>query len=169
MNQKAAAFQRSSHTRARRRIGRKDVDILPMGKPTGGRFQGSRAGSAGAMGENKQADRLQMVGRVMVIVMFLTLIQFDSAIRIIFDCVNVALMACVAVGHKTKMAALGLSFLLTLENMFLNNFWSEYSHSAKFDFKKYDFFQTMTVVGGLCMVVALGPGGMSMDESKKMY
>jgi uncharacterized membrane protein YphA (DoxX/SURF4 family) len=56
---------------------------------------------------------------------------------------------------------------LQLENFWFNNFYSEYPNSAKYDFKKYDFFQTETVVGGLLMVVALGPGGVSFDQGKK--
>lgn len=120
-------------------------------------------------GGNKTGDILQFSGRMLLVVMFLTLVQFDSFLRIVLELTGLALVLMVAVGFKTKASAMLLTILLLMLNVALNDFWSEYSNSAKFDFKKYDFFQTMSVIGGLLMVVALGPGGLSYEGSKKDF
>lgn len=90
---------------------------------------------------------------------------------------------CVTIGFKTKLAAFCLVILLTVENMILNSWWTMSAHSGMRDFvklvvhcdvssltgcdRRYDFFQTMSVVGGFLLMVELGPGGLSMDERKK--
>ena len=79
------------------------------------------------------------------------------------------MMLLVCVGYKTKLCSMILVVWLTVLNVLKNHFWTYALNSAMHDFLKYDFFQTISVVGGLLMVVALGPGGVSVDERKKMY
>lgn len=81
------------------------------------------------------------------------------------------LVACVmvAVGFKAKWSASFLVTMLSLFNVFINNWWSVHSAHPQRDFLKYDFFQTLSIVGGLILLVNMGPGGISVDEKKKVY
>lgn len=122
------------------------------------------------MGGNQRQSYMQLAGRLLVIIMFLTLFSFDFSIfRIAIFLVGSALMVCVAIGYKTKLSALILVICLLLMNIFVNAFWMVPANRVMRDFMKYDFFQTLSVIGGLLYVVALGPGGVSLDEHKKEW
>lgn len=113
---------------------------------------------------------MQFVGRLLLVIMFITLIRVDlSVLHIIINLLGSLLIILVAIGYKTKLSALTLVIMLTIINVFANPFWTIPSDRPLHDFLKYDFFQTLSVVGGLLFIVALGPGGVSLDEHKKRW
>lgn len=123
-----------------------------------------------SMGGNTPKTYLQLTGRVLLGFMFATLIKFRfSFVYVLQDVLGTILMVLVAVGYKTKLASLVLVLLLTIINVYMNPWWMYHSQSPLRDFLKYDFFQTTSVIGGLLLVVALGPGGVSVDDYKKKW
>ncbi|KAK0140776.1 Surfeit locus protein 4 [Merluccius polli] len=146
-----------------------------------------------SMGESSPKQYMQLGGRVLLVLMFMTLLHFDSNFfsvsmghallftddvvvlgqtqvsPILQNMVGTALIILVAIGFKTKLAALTLVVWLLAINVYFNAFWTIPAYKPMHDFLKYDFFQTTSVVGGLLLVVALGPGGVSMDEKKKEW
>ncbi|KAF0031514.1 hypothetical protein F2P81_016069 [Scophthalmus maximus] len=121
-----------------------------------------------SMGESSPKQYMQLGGRVLLVLMFMTLLHFDSNFfSILQNMVGTALIILVAIGFKTKLAALTLVVWLLAINVYFNAFWTIPAYKPMHDFLKYDFFQTTSVIGGLLLVVALGPGGVSMDEKKK--
>lgn len=123
-----------------------------------------------SVGGNTPKTYLQLTGRVLLGFMFATLIKFRlSFVYVLQDVAGTILMVLVAVGYKTKLASLVLVLLLTIINIYLNPWWTYHAQSPLRDFLKYDFFQTTSVIGGLLLVVALGPGGVSVDDYKKKW
>lgn len=120
------------------------------------------------IGDNKPKNYMQFAGRILTIVMFFTLLRWDfTVLHVINNLFGTALILLVAVGYKTKLSASFLIFFLSISNVISNPFWTVASDQPLHDFLKYDFFQTLSVIGGLLFIVALGPGGVSLDEHKK--
>ncbi|KAG8903045.1 hypothetical protein FRB99_003793 [Tulasnella sp. 403] len=121
--------------------------------------------------ENDKRKYFQLVGRVLLIFLFVGFIlqgQWSFA-RVIVSILGLGACGMIAVGFKAKWSAAFLVILLSIFNVFINNWWSVHTHHPQRDFLKYDFFQTLSIVGGLLLLVNMGPGGLSVDEKKKIY
>jgi uncharacterized membrane protein YphA (DoxX/SURF4 family) len=119
---------------------------------------------------NAPKNYMQLAGRMLLVIMFLTIVRYDlSVTSIIQNLIGGTCMLFVAAGFKTKLSALFLVVYLTFLNFYSNCFWIIPDEVPLHDFLKYDFFQTMSVIGGLLYVVALGPGRVSLDARKKQW
>ncbi|KAH9849611.1 SURF4-domain-containing protein [Lenzites betulinus] len=124
-----------------------------------------------SLSENDRKKYFLLAGRILLIFLFVGFIlrgQWSIA-RVFVSIIGLAACVMVAVGFKAKWSAGFLVVMLSVFNVFINNFWSIHSAHPQRDFLKYDFFQTLSIVGGLILLVNMGPGGLSVDEKKKTY
>lgn len=112
-----------------------------------------------------------LAGRLMLIFLFLGFVFSAnwSFVRVIIILIGLVACTSIVVGYKTKVAAAVLTLLLFSYNVVVNQFWKYLAFNANRDFLKYEFFQTMSIVGGLLIIVNAGAGELSIDEKKKIY
>ena len=123
------------------------------------------------LSERDRKTYFQLAGRVLLIFLFIGFIFHGewSTARAIVSLIGFVACIMVVVGFKAKWSATFLVLFLSVFNILINNFWSLHHVNPKRDFLKYDFFQTLSIVGGLLLLVNMGPGGISIDEKKKAY
>ncbi|KAF2496150.1 SURF4-domain-containing protein [Lophium mytilinum] len=113
----------------------------------------------------------QLAGRILLIFLFIGFVfRGDwSFWRVLVSIIGFGACVMVVVGFKSKWSAIMLVIILSIFNVFVNNFWTLHPHHPHKDFAKYDFFQILSIVGGLLLLVNMGPGQFSVDEKKKVY
>ncbi|KAI7848715.1 SURF4 family-domain-containing protein [Circinella umbellata] len=123
------------------------------------------------LSESNRRTYLQLAGRILLIFLFIGSAFHGewSLIRIVTSLLGLTACIMVAVGFKAKWSAMFLVLFLSVFNVIINNFWSVSHNHFKRDFLKYDFFQTLSIVGGFLLLVNMGPGGYSIDEKKKEF
>ncbi|KAJ6446005.1 COPII-coated vesicle protein SurF4/Erv29 [Purpureocillium lavendulum] len=113
----------------------------------------------------------QLAGRVLLIFLFVGFVFSGqwSIWRVVVSLMGAGACVMVVVGFKAKFSATLLVVILSIFNLLVNNFWTLHEHHPHKDFAKYDFFQILSIVGGLLLLVNSGPGQFSIDEKKKVY
>lgn len=112
-----------------------------------------------------------LIGRIMLIVLFITF-----TITLHFTFLNlliilIGFLSCfsIVIGYKTKFFASILILLLTIHNCLTNHYWSYSYKDSRRDYLRYEFFQTLSIVGGLLLIANTGAGELSIDEKKKKF
>ncbi|OBT76579.1 hypothetical protein VF21_05394 [Pseudogymnoascus sp. 05NY08] len=113
----------------------------------------------------------QLAGRVLLIFLFVGFVFSGtwSFWRVLVAALGFVACVMVVVGFKAKFSATMLVVILSIFNLLVNNFWTLHEAHPHKDFAKYDFFQILSIVGGLLLLVNSGPGKYSIDEKKKVY
>jgi len=124
-----------------------------------------------SLSETDRKKYFLLAGRVLLIFLFLGfVVQGTWSIgRVFVSLIGFSACVMVAVGFKARLSASFLVLVLSVFNVFVNNWWTVHSGHPRRDFLKYDFFQTLSIVGGLILLVNMGPGGLSVDEKKKTF
>ncbi|KIY45068.1 SURF4-domain-containing protein [Fistulina hepatica ATCC 64428] len=124
-----------------------------------------------SISETDRKKYFLLAGRILLIFLFLGFVLQGkwSISRAFISIFGFIACVMVAIGFKAKWSASFLVIILSIFNVLANNWWSVRSTHPQRDFLKYDFFQTLSIVGGLILLVNMGPGGLSVDEKKKTY
>ena len=118
------------------------------------------------LGENKSKEYLQLIGRILLVFVFVPQLRFEGpTLQMLLNLSVGALTVLVTIGFKTKFSASVLVAWLYIHNFYHNAWWNV--PGSELDAVKYVFFQCLAVIGGLLLVVSLGPGAVSVDGFKK--
>lgn len=107
-----------------------------------------------SISETDRRKYFQLAGRILLIFLFIGFVFHGqwSLTRVLFSLVGLVACIMVVVGFKARLSAIFLVLMLSMMNLLINNFWSVHSTSPQRDFLKYDFFQTLSIMGGLLLL-----------------
>jgi uncharacterized membrane protein YphA (DoxX/SURF4 family) len=90
----------------------------------------------------------QLAGRVLLIFLFVGFVfRGDWGFwRIVASLLGLIACIMVVVGFKAKFSAIMLVLILSVFNLYVNNWWTLHPHHPHKDFAKYDFFQILSIV-----------------------
>ncbi|KAH3674540.1 hypothetical protein WICMUC_003217 [Wickerhamomyces mucosus] len=126
----------------------------------------SFAGLPDISSNNQYKNYALLAGRILLVVLFFSFAITKSWLTTFV--VSIGIFA-ISFGYKTKFASAILITILIFYNFTSNAYWSPSLNNGRRDFLKYEFYQTLSIVGGLLLVANTGAGELSLDEKKKIY
>ncbi|CEJ00111.1 hypothetical protein RMCBS344292_14177 [Rhizopus microsporus] len=111
----------------------------------------------------------QLAGRILLVFLCLGFILNGewSMLRRVILFVGLGACAMIIIGFQARWSATLLVVLLCIINLLVNNWWSSAHRSHQREFLKYDFFQCLSITGGLLSLLSVGPGRLSYDGKRK--
>uniref|UniRef100_A0A060T0U8 ARAD1C18414p n=1 Tax=Blastobotrys adeninivorans TaxID=409370 RepID=A0A060T0U8_BLAAD len=122
--------------------------------------------------EDKDRSKyLTLAGRILLVFLFVAYMVAKKWTWLsgFFNIMGLGWCLCVVVGYKARLSALFLGLLLLCQNVITNPYWRYSTRNPTRDFLRYEHFQTLSIVGGLILLVNSGAGRISIDEKKKIY
>lgn len=120
-----------------------------------------------SLGIDNRKSYMQLSGRCLVALLFLTTIRMESS-HVLYDVIATVMMTLIAIGYRARSGATALALLSFVNNFQAHAFWANSQDLMEWEHLKYEFFQNLSVIGGLLLIVSRGPGDMSMEARKKM-
>lgn len=118
---------------------------------------------------NKQTtvSYLQLASRILLVLLAL---EFMATLGTIGTVLTLPVIIAVLVGYQLEISGGILLILYLLHNILNSAFWAV-SGSYISQIMQYEFFQTLSIMGGLLMLILTGPGEFSVDElrSRKAF
>ncbi|KAI9610050.1 hypothetical protein H4Q26_007044 [Puccinia striiformis f. sp. tritici PST-130] len=123
----------------------------------------------------KRQTYLQLTGRILLVVFFvghavMAYIELSSESFTILNLITVgfSVLACllVTIGFKATWSAIFLVIVTSVVNVLSNDWWSKPKDHPERDFRRFDFFQALSVVGGMILLINQGPGRISFDAKR---
>lgn len=115
-----------------------------------------------------QVNYIKLFGRIALVFSFITTQSWElSFLNVIETILGFTLMMAVIIGWKTKLSALFLAIYLFVNLCNQALCMLEYSLHGDLYKSYYEFFQTLSIFGGIILLISLGPGRVSLDHSRK--
>lgn len=118
--------------------------------------------------DGRQPTRKQSVAYMQLASRFLLVLlalEFLTTLGVVGTIFTVPVVVAVLVGYQLEISGLVLLVLYLLHNVLNSAFWAV-SGTYMREIMRYEFVQTLSIMGGLLLLINLGPGALSVDEMR---